>query len=253
MPPDLLHHRFTSFDGVELAWHELGAGRPVMLIHGLFSSAETNWIKYGHAATIAERGFRIIMPDLRAHGDSAKPYDPGAYPVDVLERDGMALIAHLALSDYDLGGYSLGGRTVARMLASGCRPRRAIIAGMGYSGLTHTGPRVAHFQHILDNPGAFEKFSPEWHVEAFLRTTKGDIKALRLLLNAMPGLTASEVAAIPTPTLVLCGANDEDNGSAAALAEAMPDATLATVPGGHMSAVTKPELGEAMRDFLIAD
>jgi len=108
---------FASFDGTRIAYRELGEGRPVVLIHGYFSTAEVNWIKYGHAAAIAAKGFRVIMPDLRGHGASDKPHDLAAYPADALMRDGMALIAHLGLSDYDLGGYSLGGRTTMRMLA----------------------------------------------------------------------------------------------------------------------------------------
>ena len=249
---DLVVHRFASFDGTELAWRELGEGRPVVMLHGLFSNAETNWVRFGHAAAIAARGFRVIMPDLRAHGESAKPHDAAAYPHDVLERDGLALIAHLGLSDYDLGGYSLGGRTTARMLIAGARPRRAIFAGMGLTGLTNTGPRSAHFRHILDNLGSFEKFTPEWNAEAFLKTTKGDVVALRLLLDAMPGLTLDELRAIMTPVLVLCGDEDRDNGSAADLAAALPHATFVETPGGHMSAVTKPELGAAIAAFLAA-
>ena len=116
---------FESFDGVRLAWREMGEGRPVLLLHGFFSDAFTNWIRYGHAAAIAGRGFRVIMPDLRAHGESAKPHDAASYPPDVLSRDGMALVAHLGLTDYDLGGYSLGARTTARMLIKDANPRRA--------------------------------------------------------------------------------------------------------------------------------
>src|SRR6185295_2071872 len=105
--------RFASFDGAEIVWRETGQGRPVLLFHGLFSTAEINWIKFGHAAEIAARGFRVIMPDLRAHGDSAKPHDRSGYPVNVLARDGLALIDHLGLGEFDLGGYSLGARTSA--------------------------------------------------------------------------------------------------------------------------------------------
>ena len=54
------------------------------------------------------------------------------------------------------------------------------------------------------------------------------------------------------PTLVLSGAEDHDNGSAEALAELLPDARYVEVPGNHMSAVTKPELGRAIADFLAA-
>ena len=65
-------HRWKASDGIELAFHELGAGPPVVLLHGLFSSADMNWIKFGHAAKIAAAGFRVIMPDLRAHGHNGR-------------------------------------------------------------------------------------------------------------------------------------------------------------------------------------
>ena len=75
---------FPGFGGAQLALHRLGAGRPVVLLHGLFSSAEVNWIKFGTAAKLAEAGFECLMPDLRVHGQSAAPHDPAAYPQDEL-------------------------------------------------------------------------------------------------------------------------------------------------------------------------
>jgi pimeloyl-ACP methyl ester carboxylesterase len=54
------------------------------------------------------------------------------------------------------------------------------------------------------------------------------------------------------PTLVVCGSEDQDNGSALELAEALPDAMFVQVPGTHMSSVTKPDLGEAIAKFLSA-
>ena len=50
--------------------------------------------------------------------------------------------------------------------------------------------------------------------------------------------------------LVVAGVEDFDNGSAAALAETLPDARFVEVPGGHMSSVAKPELGQVIADFL---
>src|SRR3546814_6812965 len=61
---------FEARDGVRLAWREMGEGAPLVLLHGLFSSAEVNWIKFGTAARVAADGFRVIMPDLRVHGRS---------------------------------------------------------------------------------------------------------------------------------------------------------------------------------------
>lgn len=241
---------FDSFDGRRIAWREMGEGRPVVLIHGFFSDAHTNWIKFGHAAAIAARGFRVIMPDLRAHGDSACPHEADAYPPDALTGDGHALIAHLGLTDYDLGGYSLGARTVVRMLATGATPRRAVIAGMGLDGIVRADRRAGHFRNILTNLGKHERGSPEWMAEAFLKTTGGDPVALLGIIDTFVETPAELLDTIVLPVLVVCGKDDDDNGSAPALADALPQARFVEVPGNHMSSVTKPELGQAIADFL---
>ena len=245
-------HRFTSFDGVELAWTEMGEGRPVVLIHGYFSSAFVNWIKYGHAAKIAAAGFRVIMPDLRAHGQSDKPHDPAAYPRDVLMHDGFALIEHLGLTDYDLGGYSLGARTTVRMLANGANPRRVILSGMGLDGLIRTEGRGGYFHNVLTNLGTFERGSSEWLTEAFLKTTKGDPEALLLILNTFVDTPREKVAAIGQPALIVSGAEDYDNGSAHEVAALLPQGRFVEIPGTHMSAVVHHELGDAIAEFLAA-
>jgi len=249
-PTDLPIHRFTAPDGVELAYREMGEGRPFVLIHGFFSNAFTNWIRYGHAARIAEAGFRVVMPDLRAHGDSARPHDPAAYPPDILAEDGFALIRHLGLVDYDLGGYSLGGRTTMRMLVKGARPGRAILSGMGLEGILHTAGRGRFFRNLLTNLGDFPRGSAEWMAEAFLKTTGGDPVALLHILDTFVDTSVEALAAIDLPVQVVTAAEDDDNGSGKDLAAAIPGARFVSIPGNHMSAVTKPELGQAMLDFL---
>jgi pimeloyl-ACP methyl ester carboxylesterase len=249
-PTDLPLHHFRAHDGLELAYREMGTGRPLVLIHGYFSTALVNWVRYGHAAKIAARGFRVVMPDLRGHGDSAKPHDAASYPRDVLADDGFALIEHLELTDFDLGGYSLGARTTMRMLARGATPRRAIVAGMGLEGIIHTGGRGSHFRNILTNLGKHKAGSAEWMAEAFMKTVGGDPVALLNVLDTFVDTPREAVARLETPTLVLTGAEDDDNGSAEALAAALPHGRYAVVPGNHMSAVTKPELGAAIAEFL---
>src|SRR3989442_10510598 len=102
--PDVSY--FPGRDGVRLAYREVGRGRPLVLLHGMTGDS-TMWLRHGHAETFAARGRRVIMPDFRGHGRSAKPHDAACYPPDVLAEDGLALLDHLALDDYDLGGYSL--------------------------------------------------------------------------------------------------------------------------------------------------
>lgn len=245
---------FDSFDGTRIAWRELGdpMSRPAVLIHGYFSTAEVNWIKYGHAASVAGRGFRVIMPDLRGHGASARPHDSAAYPPDALMRDGLALVEHLQLTDYDLGGYSLGARTTVRMLANGAAPRRVVLSGMGLTGIVSTAGRGGYFRRVLTNLGSFERGTPEWLTEAFLKTTSGDPKALLRVLDTFVDTPREALAGFDRPVLVACGTDDDDNGSAHDLADALPQGQYVEVPGNHMSAVTKPELGRAIVDFLAA-
>ena len=242
--------RFTASDGVDLAWHELGEGRPVVLLHGLFSNADMNWLRFGHAAEIAGRGFRVLVPDLRGHGLSGAPHDAASYPPDVLARDGLELIGHLGLTGYDLGGYSLGARTAARMVVLGARPRRLVISGMGLRGMLETGRGAGHFRRILTGLGGHARGSPEWLAEAFLKTTGGDPEAMLPLLGSFVDSTEDELRAIAMPTHVLSGTEDQDNGPAEALADLLPQGRFVEVPGNHMSAVARPELGRAIADFL---
>ena len=107
----------------------------MVLLHGLFSDANINWIKFGHAERIAAEGFRVIMPDLRAHGLSGKPHEPEHYPKGILARDLRELVAHLALGEFDLGGFSLGARTTVEGVGEGLRPRRADPRRRGARGL----------------------------------------------------------------------------------------------------------------------
>lgn len=246
----------TSFvsghGGARLAVHRLGEGRPVVLLHGLFSSAQVNWIKYGHAARLAEAGFEAIMPDLRAHGQSDAPHDPAAYPHDVLVRDALAVVSALGLADYDLGGFSLGARTAVRAVLAGLAPRRLMLGGMGLEGLDQWERRSAFFVRAIDRFDEIRRGDPDYLAQQFMKTMKVDRVATRLLLGSVDDTDREALRRITMPTLVVCGDEDQDNGSAPALAEALSDGRYEEVPGTHMSSVTRRELGEAIARFLSA-
>ena len=142
-------HYWTASDEVPLAYYEVGEGRPVILLHGLFSDAHMNWIKFGHAERIAGAGFRVIMPDLRAHGRSAKPHGQEFYPSGILARDLRELVAHLELTEFDLGGFSLGARTTVEAVGEGLKPRRAILGGAGLEGLRNWKRRKSFFDEAI--------------------------------------------------------------------------------------------------------
>jgi len=242
---------YPGFDGARLALHRLGAGLPLIMLHGLFSSAETNWVKWGHLNLLTDAGFECLMPDLRAHGQSAAPHDPAAYPGDCLAKDLAALIAHLGQTDYDLCGFSLGARTSVRGVIAGLAPRRLVLGGMGLEGLAGWTGRGAFFIDAIDRFDHVKHGDPAFPAVSFMKTMKVDRVAARLLLQTFTDTPPEALAAITMPTLIVNGDTDRDNGDPAALTATLPDAVQAIVPGTHMSCVTKPDLILAIRDFLL--
>ena len=250
MTQTMTTERFASFDGTQLALHRIGQGRPLILLHGLFSSAEMNWIKWGHAERLAAAGFECLMPDLRGHGQSEAPHAPAAYPDDVLARDLAALVDQLGLTDYDLCGFSLGAWTSVRGVIAGLRPRRLVLGGMGLEGLAGWTGRGAFFIDAIDRFDEVKAGDPAFPAVSFMKSMKVDRVAARLLLGTFADTPPAALTAISMPTLIVNGDQDRDNGDPAALTAALPNAVQVIVPGTHMSCVTKPDLSEAIRGFL---
>ncbi len=242
---------FAGHGGTRLALHRVGSGRPMVMLHGLFSSAEMNWIKWGHAALLAQAGFECLMPDLRAHGQSAAPHDAGSYPDDVLALDLEALVTHLGLGEYDLVGFSLGSRTAVRAILGGLSPARLVLGGMGLEGLAGWHNRQAFFLRVIDTFGTARHGDDTYMAQQFMKSMKVDLAATRLLLGTFADTAPEELAALTMPTAVICGSEDRDNGDPVALTQDLPNAVHVVVPGTHMSCVTKPDLGRAIRDFLV--
>lgn len=243
---------WTASDGIELAYHELGKGRPVVLLHGLFSDANMNWMKFGHAARIASEGFRVIMPDLRAHGQSARPHGEAYYPSGILARDLRELVELLELVEFDLGGFSLGARTAVEAVGEGMRPRRAVLGGAGLEGLRNWKRRKTFFLEAIALFETAQRGDPHWLSIQFMKSQKVDRLAASQLLESFEDAFMTWLEAFTMPTLVVCGDQDEDNGSAEELANILPHAIFEEVPGTHMSSVTKPQLGDAIASFLAA-
>jgi pimeloyl-ACP methyl ester carboxylesterase len=245
-------HRDTvsAFDGTPLAVHRLGQGRAVLMLHGLFSSARMNWIRFGHAQAVADAGFEVVMPDLRAHGESGAPHDPGAYPADVLVRDLNTIIAALGLDDFDLVGFSLGARTAISAVVGGSAPRKLVLAGMGLEGLSGWSRRSLFFIDAIDRFDEIEPGDAAFLAVQFMKTMHVDRTAARLLLHSVGDIELGTLARLTMPTLVVCGQKDLDNGPPGALAAALPNAKLAMIPGTHMSSVTESALSGEIVRFL---
>src|SRR3954466_4356086 len=94
---------------VELYYEDHGSGKPVVLIHG-YPLSGASWEK--QVPALLNAGHRVITYDRRGFGKSSQPTD--GYNYDTFAEDLRKLLAHLALQDFALVGFSMGGGEIAR-------------------------------------------------------------------------------------------------------------------------------------------
>ena len=243
-------HTFRSHDGFTLAYHEVGSGRPAVLLHGYISASHETWLRSGAADGLLADGRRLIMPDMRGHGASAKPHDAGAYPPDALIDDVQTLIERLGLTDYDLVGYSLGARVAARLLALGACPHRAVLGGTGLEPIIHATGRGDNYRSMFAQLGTFEPGTPEARWEEYITSIDADPAALVHLFDTFVDTPLEALGAVEVPTLVIAGEGDTARGSVEDLAVALPHGRLRRVDGDHLTALLGPQFRDAMAAFL---
>ena len=100
----------VRIDDLDLYYEEAGAGPPLVLLHGLGASLE-DW--EGQVPEFS-RQFRVITPDLRGFGRSARGHR--GMSIAQLAQDVRGLLDHLGVREFDLVGYSMGG-AVAQQIA----------------------------------------------------------------------------------------------------------------------------------------
>src|SRR5512139_2763147 len=109
-----LEHDYLNTNGIRLHVVQAGpkSGIPVLLLHG-FPEFWYGWRK--QIPSLAEAGFRVIVPDQRGYHLSDKPKGIKCYRVDELVRDIVGLINALEYQKVNLVGHDWGA-TVAWML-----------------------------------------------------------------------------------------------------------------------------------------
>jgi haloalkane dehalogenase len=105
--------RRAQIDGQELAWLDRGSGPAILLVHGVPTSS---WSYRELAALLAERGYRVVAPDLVGFGASAKPEDPAAFGLGVQSERLLALMDRLELESFTVVCHDMGGLVTWELL-----------------------------------------------------------------------------------------------------------------------------------------
>lgn len=125
-------NRFTTSDGLSLAWTEEGAGLPLLCIPGL----TRNGSDFDELAAALGGRHRLIRLTLRGRGASERDPEWRNYNIVVEARDVVEFLDHLGLARVVVVGTSRGG-LIAMVLASVARERLAGVL------LNDIGPELA--------------------------------------------------------------------------------------------------------------
>ncbi len=125
-------NRFTTADGLSLAYLDEGAGLPLLCLPGLTRNAAD----FDELAAALAGRHRLIRLTLRGRGASDRDPDFHNYNVLVEARDVVGLLDHLGLERVVLVGTSRGG-LIAMMLGATAKPRLAGVL------LNDIGPELA--------------------------------------------------------------------------------------------------------------
>jgi pimeloyl-ACP methyl ester carboxylesterase len=193
-----IEHRRVNVGRLELHVAQVGAGAPVLLLHG-FPAYWADWKE--QMLTLAAAGFRVIAPDLPGYAESDKLPSTLDYRSTLLASDLAGLIRALELPPVYLVGHDWGG-TLAYCLASEHPElvKRLVVMNAGHPELFRLALR--HLEQIIKSWYMF-LFQLPWLPEWLVQRRRALSLALRGMLvrrDAMPDAELDQyVAAMRTP------------------------------------------------------
>ncbi|MEX1169934.1 MAG: alpha/beta hydrolase [Chloroflexota bacterium] len=238
---------------LEIGYEQLGAGPPLILLHGASSSGR---IDFAAQIPSLASAFRLLLPDARGHG--ATRWDPAlGFRAEWLVGDLETFVDALSLATFHLVGFSMGALTALGFASRQPeRLRTLVVAAI----TVEREPRASVARRLLD-PERIERDDPGWAAQVARRQgrVQGRDSWRRLLpaiaadVAVQPLLGPRELRTITAPTLVVCGDRDPmaPVDQVSSLARHVRDGRLLVVPDcGHEVLSERPALvNEAMGSF----
>ena len=249
-------------------------GTPVFFIHGWACSV---YSFRRNLAPLAAAGFRVLSADLKGHGLSDKPMEPGAYATERMVAHVLEILDAMGVDRTALVGHSMGG-ALALDVALHAPERVSRVALLDSVGLG-ASPIIRVVQ--LLTPRVVAPLLPplvrRWMISVVLRLAYGRLRGFStndvdeywaptqfretvLAARAMAHeftwapRPAERLGALRAPALVVFGTRDRliDPQSAERRVRALPDARLELIRGaGHVTPEEVPEhVNRLLLEFL---
>ena len=228
--------RFRDANGLRVGYDVVGAGPPLVLLHGASSTGRED---FGAQLPRLGQAFTCHLPDARGHARTVFDATRGL-ALDDLVADLAAFVDGLGFEAFDLVGFSLGGATaLAYAMEQPARLRSLVLVGTA----TEREPRTSVIRHLAD-VHRIERQDPGWAAALARRhdpfqgpgAWRRLMPAIADFVAAQAPPSAADLRRIEVPALVVAGDRDPvvPVPQAVALARQLPDARLFVVPGcGH--------------------
>ena len=233
-------------DGTQIHYEVHGSGPPLILTHG-YSSTSAMW--QGQIEALAKR-HRLILWDMRGHGQSDYPDDPSAYSEALTVGDIAALLDEVGAAKAIVGGLSLGGyMSLAFYRAHPERVSALLIIDTG-PGFKKDDAREAWNKRAHDTADRFEhhgldvlKSASRERSSVSHRDARGLARAARGMLTQRDARVIELLPEIKVPSLVVVGADDTPFLAASDyMAAKIPGARKAVIPAaGHAVNIDQPQ------------
>jgi pimeloyl-ACP methyl ester carboxylesterase len=245
-------------DGVNIHYEIHGSGPPLLLTHG-YSSTSAMW--QGQIEALSKQ-HKLILWDMRGHGQSDYPDDAAAYSEALTIGDMAALLDKAGAGSAIVGGLSLGGyMSLAFYRAHPERVRALLIVDTG-PGFKKDEARDAWNKRAYETGDRFEregldvlKSASRERSSVVHRNASGLARAARGMLTQRDAGVIEALPNIKVPALVVVGADDTPFLAASDyMAAKIPGAQKVVIPAaGHAANIDQPQAFiDAVLPFLQA-
>lgn len=243
-------------DGVNIYYEVHGNGPPLLLTHG-YSSTSAMW--HGQVDALA-KDHKLILWDMRGHGQSDYPDDPAAYSEALTVGDMAAILDTVGAERAIIGGLSLGGyMSLAFYRAHRERTRALLIIDTG-PGFRKDDARQAWNARALATADRLDregldvlKSATRERAAARHRNARGLALAARGMLTQRDAGVIELLPDIEVPSLIVVGADDTPFLAASDyMAAKIPGAQKVVIPAaGHAVNIDQPQaFVDALAPFL---
>lgn len=246
----------VTTDGVTTRYRDLGAGDPIVFIHGYTSSLES----MVGIANALPANYRKVALDIRGFGKSSKFSDESKFGQGMVD-DVIHLMDQLKIQRAHLVGHSMGALIAANVLAQ--HPERvesaALVAGPFWDS-AQMSTDTKRWTADLENGNGLQNFfvwllpgiSPQMAAATNAGLMKSnDLGSLTASMRSLPKLTITGLKQNGDRALLVAGSNDPLTPTSQTFAKNTPGSKLIEVQGAnHISVVTNAQTVKAITEQI---